>query len=188
MEKVNRSVQPTGCRPEHQNPHPAKTRARCPRKRGATKGNVETGDIGVVARPAGVQSTANGRRGMKMRHRIALAAVPALVMFAIALGTSAQRSRGKVQSMQATVDSGVAHPATAAITGPASVTCMNATSEAQNSKPVPSCHVVAPGFTGNLNKGQTASITGAGNATLTCNGQGPMLRCTARVDTPPVSQ
>ncbi|HXN72125.1 MAG TPA: hypothetical protein VN861_06190 [Candidatus Acidoferrales bacterium] len=125
---------------------------------------------------------------MKMRHRIALAAVPALVMFAIALGTSAQRSRGKVQSMQATVDSGVAHPATAAITGPASVTCMNATSEAQNSKPVPSCHVVAPGFTGNLNKGQTASITGAGNATLTCNGQGPMLRCTARVDTPPVSQ
>jgi len=125
----------------------------------------------------------------KIKRRITLVAVLAVAMFATAYTGSAQRSHlGKVQSMQATVDTGVSHPATAAITGPAAVTCMNATSEAQNSKPVPSCHIVGPGFTGNLAKGQTANFTGAGNATLTCNGQGPMLNCIARVQTPPPSQ
>lgn len=48
-----------------------------------------------------------------------------------------------------------------------------------------SCHVVAPGFTGNLAKGEAKDLTAAGNVTLTCNGQGPMLRCAARVDIPP---
>lgn len=108
--------------------------------------------------------------------------------FAIAHTSNAQRARlGKVQSLQATTDSSGAHPATAAIAGPAKITCFNAVSEAQNSKPVPSCHVVAPGFTGNLAKGEAKDLTAAGNVTLTCNGQGPMLRCTARVDIPPPS-
>ncbi len=113
-----------------------------------------------------------------------LIAVPSV--FAIAHTTNAQRARlGKVQSLQATTDSSGSHPATAAIAGPAKITCLNAVSEAPNSKPVPSCHVVAPGFTGNLAKGEAKDLTSAGNVTLTCNGQGPMLRCTARVDIPP---
>ncbi len=104
----------------------------------------------------------------------------------IAHTTNAQRARlGKVQSLQATTDSSGSHPASAAIAGPAKITCLNAVSEAPNSKPVPSCHVVAPGFTGNLAKGEAKDLTAAGNVTLTCNGQGPMLRCTARVDIPP---
>jgi hypothetical protein len=109
-----------------------------------------------------------------------------MLLFAIAHTTNAQRARlGKVQSLQATTDSSGAHPATAAIAGPAKITCLNATSEAPNSRPTQSCHVVAPGFTGNLAKGETKDLTAAGNVTLTCNGQGPMLRCAARVDIPP---
>lgn len=109
-------------------------------------------------------------------------------MFAIAHASNAQRARlGKVQSLQATTDNSGSHPATAAIAGPAKITCLNAVSEAPNSRPVPSCHVVAPGFTGNLAKGEAKDLTAAGNVTLTCNGQGAMLRCTARVDIPPPS-
>jgi hypothetical protein len=108
--------------------------------------------------------------------------------FAIAHTTNAQRAHlGKVQSLQATTDGSGSHPASATIAGPAKITCLNATSEAPNSRPTPSCHVVAPGFTGNLAKGEAKDLTAAGNVTLTCNGQGPMLRCTARVDIPPPS-
>ena len=125
---------------------------------------------------------------MKKSCRISQAVLLIAMALAIAGATNAQRARlGKVQSLQATTDSGVSHPATAAIAGPAKITCLNAVSEAPNSKPVPSCHVVAPGFTGNLAKGEAKDLTAAGNVTLTCNGQGPMVRCTARVDIPPPS-
>ena len=126
---------------------------------------------------------------MKTRYAVLFVVLLAVAAFATANRAHAQRSHlGKVTSLQATVDDGVSHPATAAATGPATLTCLNATSEAQNSKPVPSCHLVAPGFTGNLLKGQTANVTAAGTVTLTCNGQGPMLRCTARLDTPPLTK
>jgi hypothetical protein len=125
---------------------------------------------------------------MKTRYRIALAALLAVAAFTLAHTANAQRARlGKVTSLQATLDKSGPHPATAAITGPVTLTCLNAVSEVSNSKPAPSCHVVAPGFTGNLDIGKTVNLTGAGNVTLTCNGQGPMLRCAARVDIPPPS-
>jgi hypothetical protein len=108
---------------------------------------------------------------MKTRYRISLAALLALAPFAIAYASHAQRARlGKVT-----------------ITAPVTLTCLNAVSEVPNSKPAPSCHIVAPGFAGNLDIGKTANLTGVGNVTLTCNGQGPMLRCSARVDIPPPS-
>jgi uncharacterized membrane-anchored protein len=128
----------------------------------------------------------------KTKYRIALATLLAVLLvtsvLAIAHTTNAQRARlGKVTSLQATVDKSGPHPATAAITGPATLTCLNAVSEVPNSKPAPSCHIVGPGFNTDLDIGQTAKLTGAGNVTLTCNGQGPMLRCSARVDIPPPS-
>jgi hypothetical protein len=128
----------------------------------------------------------------KRSYRISLAAllaVPLVVtVFATAYTANAQRARlGKVQSLQATLDKSGPHPATAAITGPATLTCLNAVSEVPNSKPAPSCHVDGPGFNTNLDIGHTAKLTGAGNVTLTCKGQGPMLRCAARVDIPPPS-
>lgn len=123
---------------------------------------------------------------MTTGKRILLLAVLSVALLAIAYRGNAQRQRlGKVHSLQATSDNRGVHPATAEITGPATLTCLNAVSEVPNSKPAPSCHVVAPGFTGNLDIGKTVSLTGAGNATLTCIGQGPMLRCAARVDIPP---
>ena len=122
----------------------------------------------------------------KTNFRISVLAVLLVALFAVAHTGHAQRTRlGKVQSLQATVDSGVPHPATAAITEPALLTCMNATSEVPNSKPAPSCHIVAPGFTGNLQKGGDVKLTASGNVTLTCNGQGPMLRSSARLQIPP---
>jgi hypothetical protein len=125
---------------------------------------------------------------MSQMFRISLAVLVAALPFWLAHTTTAQRARlGKVTSLQATTDSSGPHPATAAIAAPARITCLNAVSEAPNSRPTPSCHVVAPGFTGNLAKGEAKDLTAAGNVTLTCNGQGPMLRCTARVDTPPPS-
>jgi hypothetical protein len=120
---------------------------------------------------------------MKINFRISVMAMLLAALFVVAHTGQAQRVRpGKVQSLQATVDSGVPHPATAAITEPALLTCMNATSEVPNSKPAPSCHIVAPGFTGNLQKGGDVKLTAAGNVTLTCNGQGP---CSAA---PPASK
>jgi hypothetical protein len=102
--------------------------------------------------------------------------------------SGAQRAPlGKVQSLEATSDGSGSHPASAAIAALAKITCLNAMSEAPNSKPVLSCHVVARGFTGNLAKGESKGLATSGNVTLTCNGQGPRLRCTARVDIPPPS-
>jgi hypothetical protein len=130
----------------------------------------------------------DGRLAMKTNFRISVAVLLLAALFAVGHAGYAQRTRpGKVQSLQATVDSGVPHPASAAIAGPALLTCMNATSEIPNSKPAPSCHIVAPGFTGNLQKGGDVNLTTAGNVTLTCNGQGPMLRCAARLQIPPPS-
>lgn len=110
--------------------------------------------------------------------------IVAIILLAYPVG--AQRARlGKVQSLQATSDKAGPHPASANIAVPATLTCLNATSEVPNGNPAPSCRVAAPGYNGNVNVGQKISITKPGAVTLTCNGQGPMLRCIARVDIPP---
>lgn len=126
-----------------------------------------------------------------MKTRNSISTVAAVMVAAVALtvtaSSDAQRARlGKVQSLQATVDKGGAHPASAQITGAVKITCMNSVSELPNSQPVPGCHIVAPGFNGNLAKGQVTNATGAGSVTLTCTGQG-FLRCSARIDIPPAS-
>jgi hypothetical protein len=97
---------------------------------------------------------------MKMRRFPS--AWPLAVMAILLLGypAGAQRTHlGKVQSLQATSDKDGPHPASANITAPADITCLNATSEAPNGKPTPSCRVTAPGFNGSLNIGQKISMT-----------------------------
>jgi hypothetical protein len=124
---------------------------------------------------------------MRTRNRISIVAVVLAAALALTTGSDAQRARlGKVQSLQATVDQGGVHPSSAEVTGPVKITCMNSVSELPNSQPAPGCRIVAPGFTGNLAKGQVTNATGAGTVTLTCSGQG-LLRCSARIDTPPAS-
>jgi hypothetical protein len=123
---------------------------------------------------------------MTRRNFAAVLSVLFFTILALACATGAQRARpGKVHSLQATSDKAGQHPDSANIPGPASITCMNATSEIPNGKPTPSCRIAAPGFSGSLNVGQKTSMTEAGTVTLTCNGPGVMLRCTARVDVPP---
>lgn len=108
------------------------------------------------------------------------------VLFITPSRTRAQRARlGKVHSLQATSDNGGEHPASAEISGPGTVTCINGVSETPNVQV--SCSVTGPGFTGVLNKGKSAELTGAGTVTMKCRGQGYM-RCNARVDVPPPSK
>ena len=71
--------------------------------------------------------------------------------------------------------SGNQHPGTAAVSGPATVTCIfvagtNAT-----------CFVTGPGVAQQIPKGGQVGTSGAGTVTLICNGSGA-LRCQARVD------
>jgi hypothetical protein len=113
--------------------------------------------------------------------------VLAALIFALAHPGNAQRARhGKVQSMQASVDTKTGqHPDTATITGPATITCIATVSDLAGAPP-PACNVAGPGFSGVLVKGKGASLTGAGTVTLKCVGQG-WSRCNARIDTPPAS-
>jgi hypothetical protein len=130
----------------------------------------------------GVQSAINWRQAMKTWYPIALHSLLAVAVLTLAYQAHAQRTRpATVQSLQATSDKAGQHPSTADITGPKTITCLNAASETPNGRPAPSCHITAPGFSGNLNKGESASATGAGTVTLTCNGQG-FLRCNARIN------
>ena len=95
--------------------------------------------------------------------------------------TEPKTSKKTAQSISATVDKTGQHPGTAAVGGPATITCTNATSNIPNSQPKPSCFISAPGFSGNLNRGQKAGTSGAGTVTLNCSGQGDFLSCSATV-------
>ncbi|MGA8143405.1 MAG: hypothetical protein WB987_05915 [Candidatus Acidiferrales bacterium] len=120
---------------------------------------------------------------MKTRYPALFLSLLAVAVFTPTQSGNAQRApRGKVTSLQATTDKAGQHPGSAEITGPATIMCVNAVSETPNVQP--SCRITAPGFSGILNKGQTANATGAGTVTLKCNGQG-FMRCNARIDTPP---
>jgi hypothetical protein len=120
---------------------------------------------------------------MKTRCPTSLLALLALVSLTLAFQVNAQRPRNRAQvhSLQATTDASGSHPDKADITGPVTVTCLNAVSETPNTRPAPACHITAPGFNGTLIIGKTANVTGAGTVILTCVGQG-YLRCSARVD------
>ena len=89
--------------------------------------------------------------------------------------------RAAAQTISASSDQTGQHPGTAAIAGPARVTCVSATSDIPNPQPRPSCNITAPGFGGDVKVGSTIGASGAGTVTLTCNGQGNRLACTARI-------
>jgi hypothetical protein len=79
-----------------------------------------------------------------------------------------------------TEKSGNQHPGSAAVKGPATVTCTSATGNDPRNYP-PSCSIAAPGYSGTVNQGKQVGTSGAGTVTLTCNGQAP-LRCSAKID------
>lgn len=82
------------------------------------------------------------------------------------------------QSISATQDKTGQHPGTAAIGGPALITCTNAVG---NPGTQASCNITAPGFGGPVAKGKTVGASGAGTVILTCNGTGTYLSCSANI-------
>ena len=121
--------------------------------------------------------------------------IPSLVVMSFLMAcTSVARSDDNVTSkavvktnvqpaqvISATLDKTGQHPGTAPVKGPATVTCTKAVSDIPRPQPIPSCSIVAPGYSGQLNKGQSAGTSGAGTVTLNCNGQGNVLSCSATV-------
>ncbi|SRR6266481_3253485 len=73
--------------------------------------------------------------------------------------------------------SGNQHPGTAAVSGPAKVTCTNVGGKNAT------CYVTGPGVAQQVPKNGQVGTSGAGTVTLICNGTGP-LTCQARIDGP----
>jgi hypothetical protein len=88
------------------------------------------------------------------------------------------KTAGRVIS-STTDANGNQHPGSAAVSGPSSVTCISASGQNPGTY-TPSCFIVAPGYGGIVNKGNTIGTSGAGTVTLTCNGQVP-LSCSASI-------
>jgi hypothetical protein len=112
-------------------------------------------------------------------------AIFALAIASFAIATVAQRARNRAQvhAMQASSDHGKMLSATFTLATPATITCLNATSEVPNGTPAPACHIVANGFNGTMSIKSSATLK-PGDITLTCIGAGGFLRCDARVDIP----
>ena len=114
-------------------------------------------------------------------------AVAVAVLMASAFAQNAHESSDKKaknaggQTISASSDQTGQHPGTAAVPGPASVTCTSAASDIPNPQPRPSCNIVAPGSPGDVPVGTTIGTSGAGTVSLTCNGQGNRLNCSARI-------
>ncbi len=86
---------------------------------------------------------------------------------------------GRTQTINASVEkNGNPHPGTAAIRGPATITCSRANSSIPGSTPKPSCFIQAPGVAQQVPVGGRVGSSGAGTVTLGCNGSGA-LTCTA---------
>jgi len=74
------------------------------------------------------------------------------------------------------------HPATVAVQGPATVTCLKPTQSLQKpGNPPASCYVTGPGVAQQVPNGGDVEISGAGNVTLSCHGSGS-LTCSARIE------
>ncbi len=120
---------------------------------------------------------------------VCLLATAIFVTAAVAAHAQRARNHGVVHNMSAWVDTNSgAHPDKFTITGPALITCVRATSEVPNSNPKPACRISANGFNGTMAPPVSNATLKAGDITLSCVGQGTMLRCDARVDIPPPAQ
>jgi len=114
----------------------------------------------------------------------ASACVVIMLVEGVALASQSKsepKSTKATRSISATFDKTGQHPGTAPVKGPATVTCTNATSNVPRPQPPPSCFIVAPGYSGQLDKGKSAGTSGAGTVVLNCNGQGDFLTCSASV-------
>jgi hypothetical protein len=86
------------------------------------------------------------------------------------------------QTISASVVQDNVQTGTAAVKGPATVTCIGATNGGggPNSRPA-TCYITGPGYHGDVSLGQSIGTSGAGTVTLGCDGSPEPLHCTARV-------
>jgi hypothetical protein len=121
---------------------------------------MKAGDAGEAA--------TSGARHLSIRSVLTAAAITCL------LGCSA-KAPPPSSSITATFDQGGHHPATAVVTGIASVSCSDG---AGSQGTAIDCLIVAPGYVGEVPLRKSVKTTGAGTVMLTCSGQG---KCTAVV-------
>lgn len=88
---------------------------------------------------------------------------------------------GRTQTISARSDRTGQHPGTAAVGSPATITCVSAGSDIPNPQPRPSCFIIAPGFSGDVQVNSRIGSSGPGTVTLNCNGQGNILTCSASI-------
>jgi hypothetical protein len=96
----------------------------------------------------------------------------------IALGLAAAATAVGSSTITASFDTKGHHPATAAIKRAATILCASANS---NQGSPAACYIVAPGVSRQVLKGQSVGASGAGTVTLTCDGQGTLVRCSANI-------
>ncbi len=107
-----------------------------------------------------------------MRISVAIGVVMALM---ITPGVLPAASTGSRTLKSYTEAGGTQHPATAKVSGPASVSCTSV--GGANA----SCYVTGPGVEKQVPKGNNVFTVEAGTVTLICNGTGP-LTCEAQID------
>lgn len=91
------------------------------------------------------------------------------------LMSCSQHAPRSTATISASLDQNGQHPGTAAVTGPATVSC----SDGAGTQGTPvDCLILGPGYLGEVALHQSVSITGPGTVRLTCSGQG---RCSAVV-------
>ena len=74
------------------------------------------------------------------------------------------------------------HPATVAVDGPVTVTCLNSSQSIhKQGGPPAACYITGPGVEQLVPKDGNVAINAAGTVTLTCHGDGS-LSCSARID------
>ena len=103
------------------------------------------------------------------------------VTVVIAAGFLQAASAGPRIIKSSTDATGKQHPATAKVSGPATVTCTNASGTNA------SCYVTGPGVEKQVPKGNNVLTVDAGTVTLICNGSGP-LTCEAEIDLSPAAK
>lgn len=86
-----------------------------------------------------------------------------------------KKAAASVQIIKATLDNSGQHPGTAAVQGPATVTCLSASGSGGT------CFIVGPGYSGQVAPNKQIGTSGAGTVTLNCNGTGNYLTCSAKV-------
>lgn len=108
---------------------------------------------------------------------------PLVTMIVLLLAGLPQVAQARSRTIHATQTANCnRHPATVAVEGPATITCLNPSQSIhRQGSPPAACYITGPGVEQVVPKDGNIAINGAGKVTLTCHGDGS-LTCSARID------